>query len=342
MIITYITLAVGLIVLVKGADSLISAASKVAEIFRIPSFIIGVLVVAIGTSAPEAAISVFSGIQGNNLLTLGDVVGSSIINIALVLGLTALIFTVQANSQVLRRGLLLSVGIQLLLLVMLLTSHALTRIEAVVLLLGMVGFCVYLISEMAQISRKEKPDSVFEQELFEYIEDEEVMAGIADEEKRGGAKNGRFMQKQVIFLLLGLTGLILGAELVVSSAVEIANEMGWSEEFIGFTVIAFGTSLPELVTCIVAVSKRKDSLALGNIVGSNIFNVLFVLGISGLINPIVIPNTEVYFDILVMIGASALLIAISFLKGKLTKRAGFLFIAYYSLYFAYKLSGLSG
>ncbi|MGD9475744.1 MAG: calcium/sodium antiporter [Eubacteriaceae bacterium] len=340
MVITYITLAIGLIILVKGADSLISAASRIAEVLKMPSFIIGVLVVAIGTSAPEAAISIFSGIQGNNLLTLGDVVGSSIINIALILGLTALIFPIKADSQVFKRGLALSIAIQVLLLLMIITSNTLSRIEAIILLLGMIAFCGYLISKMSQISRKEKPDTIFEKELFEYIEDEEVLSGAFDEKHQRTLKKNHFMQKQLIFLILGLAGMVIGAELVVRSAVDIAVGMGWSEEFIGFTVIAFGTSLPELVTCIVAVSKKKYSLALGNIIGSNIFNVLFVLGISGLLNPIVIPGREVFYDILVMIGASVLLLGLTLYYGRLSKRAGFLFIGYYSLYFAFKLSGL--
>ena len=179
--ITYLTLAVGLLVLVKGADIMISAASKIAKLLKIPAFIVGLFIVAMGTSAPEAAIGIFSGIQGNNLLTLGDVVGSSIVNITVILGLTALIFPIKVDSQVPRRELLLSILIQIVFAIMIFTSYTLSRLEAAILLAGMFLFVGYITSKTKQAARREEPDTPFEDDVFEYIEDQDVLAATAAE-----------------------------------------------------------------------------------------------------------------------------------------------------------------
>ncbi|MEL7655962.1 MAG: calcium/sodium antiporter [Bacillota bacterium] len=342
---TYLLLAVGLLVLVKGADIMISAASKIAKILKVPAFIVGLFIVAIGTSAPEAAIGVFSGIQGANLLTLGDVVGSSIVNITVILGLTALIFPIPVDSQVPRRELLLSILIQIVLTIMIFTSYTLSRLESVILLIGMFLFVSYITSKSVQLSKREKPDTRFEEAVFEYLEDQEVLADASDDasdEETTSTKEEKseFMPKQAALFLIGLVGLVMGANLAVDSAVQIAHSLGWSEEFIGLTVVAFGTSLPELVACLIAAIKKEEDIALGNIIGSNIFNILFVLGVSGVLHPITAAGPDIFYDLLIMIGASVLLMVPAYFYGRLSKRTGFVFISYYIIFLAIKLSAL--
>lgn len=346
MIINYLILALGLLVLIKGADTMINSASRIAAILKVPSFVIGLFIVALGTSAPEAAIGILSGLQGNNTLSLGDVVGSSIVNIAVILGLTAMIFPIPVDSQVPKRVLPLSLFTQILLVIMMFTSYILSRLEASILLAGACLFVGYLTFEVKKMSEKEKPDTAFEGEVFDYIEDEEVLAeALCDIPQEAivlpEEKGSESMKKQVPFFIIGLIGLVVGANFVVNSAVEIAHTLGWSEEFIGLTILAFGTSLPELVACLMAAIKKEEEIALGNIVGSNIFNILFVLGASGLLNPISLAGPAFFFDAFMMIGASVLLMVLIAVRGKIFKTAGFILLSYYVIYIAIKLSFLS-
>jgi len=363
LITIYLTLAAGLLVLVKGADIMISAASRIAKILKVPDFVVGLFIVAMGTSAPEAAIGIFSGIQGTNLLTLGDVMGSSIVNITVILGLTALIFPIEVDSRVPRRELLLSVLIQTVLAIMIVTSGTLSRPESAILLAGMFLFVGYITVKTKQASEREKPDTVFEDDVFEYLEDQEVLVETSEDvpeevrvaeevrvpeeirvaeevrvPEQAEEEKAESMKKQAVLFLLGLAGLVAGAVLAVNSAVKIAHSLGWSEEFIGLTVIAFGTSLPELVACLVAALKKKEDIAVGNIIGSNILNILFVLGVSGLLHPIRVAGPDIFFDMLAMIGASVLLMVSTYLYGKVSKRTGFVFISYYIIYMAIKVS----
>lgn len=333
MVTSYLMLAGGLLILVKGADVMVGAASKIAEILKVPPFIVGLFIVAMGTSAPEAAIGIFSGMQGTNLLTLGDVVGSSIVNITVILGLTALIFPIYVDSQVPRRELLLSILIQVILVVMIFTSGVLTRFESGMLLSGMLLFVGYIIFQTKNVSQNELPDTAFEDDVMEYIEDQEILTEPIQVKSES-------MPKQALLFILGLAGLVAGANFAVNSAVDIAHSLGWSEEFIGLTVVAFGTSLPELVACLIAALRKEEAIAVGNIIGSNIVNILFVLGVSGLLHPISVEGPDVFFDLSVMIGASILLLVPTYFYGKLSKRTGFIFISCYILYLAVKLSSL--
>ena len=330
---SYLILGIGLLLLVKGADILVGSASKIAKILKIQTFIIGLFIVAMGTSAPEAAIGVLSGIQGTNLITLGNVVGGNIINIAVVLAITAMVFPLKVDSLVPRREIPISIFIQISLIIMLFTNYMLSRLEAGLLLGGFAVFLGYIISKSKQLADKEKPDTPFEKEIFEYLEDQEVLSEDKTEEKRES------MLKLMLLLLLGLTGLIGGATLSVNSAVQIAHSLGLSEQFIGLTIVAFGTSLPELVTCLIAVFRREEGIAIGNIIGSNIFNVLFVLGLSALLHPISI-TPDVFFDVFSMVAVSVLLFIPTFFFGRISRMWGFVFLTAYMLYLAIKLNGL--
>lgn len=339
----YLMLGIGLLMLIKGADVMVGSASKIAKMFNVAPFIVGLFIVAMGTSAPEAAIGVFSGIKGTNLVTLGDVIGSSIVNITIVIGITAIVFPLKVDSQVPKRVMPLSIFIQAVMILMFFTGNLLSRVEAGILLAGMFLFTGYIVSKTKEVVDKEKPDSLYEEDVFEYIGDQDILCdsvtgdGTCETVKVDTEKDS--LTKLVVLLILGLAALVIGANVSVNSAVEIAQSIGLSEEFIGITIVAFGTSLPELVTCLIAAVKKEEDIAVGNIIGSNIFNVLFVLGLSGMIHPISVGN-EVFADMLFMVGASILLLVPTYFAGNISKKSGFVFFAYYVLFLAYKLSSL--
>ncbi len=345
MIISFLLLAFGLLILIKGADLMIGAASKIAYKLKIPAFIVGLLIVSIGTSSPELLIGIISGIRGANLLTLGDVVGSSVLNISVVLGLTAMILPITVNSRIPRRELLFSIFVQIALIIMVYTSYTLSEFESAVLLICAVLVIGYIIIKTKQVLKLKKPSTLLENELIEYIEEQEVLEKLADDNSKEkivqiGKKKTETLSKQIILFFLGLTGLIIGAHFAVNSAVEIAHLFGLSEEFIGLTIVAFGTSLPELVTCLMAVIKNEKDIAVGNIVGSNIMNILLVLGVSGLLHSITVTGCEIFFDMIVMVGASILLLVPTYFFGKISRITGFIFFSYYIIYLSIKLSGL--
>ncbi|MDD3349373.1 MAG: calcium/sodium antiporter [Eubacteriales bacterium] len=348
----YIMLGLGLVILVKGANVLVEAASKIAKLLKIPAFIIGLFIIAIGTSAPEAAIGIISGIEGKNLITLGDVIGSSIVNITIVIGVTALVFPLEVDSSIPRREIVISIFVQLCLIIMLMTSYSLSRVEAIILLAGMVLFLGYIFVKSKKAFEKEVPISEFESEVFEYVDNQEAVlleeiceentiAKGSDEKTDMLSISGKeeSLLKQVALFLIGLLCLIGGADLAVKGAVQIASILGLSETFIGITVVAFGTSLPELVTCLVAVYKKETDIAVGNIIGSNIFNILFVLGISALLHPITV-SADISFDLFVMLSASVLLFLPAFFYSRISRRTGFVFVTAYIVYLSIKLSSL--
>lgn len=306
----YFLLVVGLLILVKGADILVEGASRIAKILKVPAFIVGLFIVALGTSAPETAIGITTGIQDTNLLTLGTVIGSNIANIALIMGITAMAMPLTIDSLVAKREMPILIGVNVIFIIMLLTGNTLTRFEAIILLLGMFVFLGYVVSKTKDILRDEEPDTEFEEDIYEYIEDQKVLSKIKG---RGRKKD---LPKAIVMLIIGLLALIFGADLAVDNAVIIAIDIGLSQEFIGLTLIAFGTSLPELVTCLMAVYKKEDDIAVGNIIGSNILNILLVIGVSGLIRPIII-DLVIMYDVLVMFVLTVILMIPIFFKGRL-------------------------
>jgi cation:H+ antiporter len=341
--VNYFVLVLSLALLVKGVDILVRAASKMAKILGVPAFIVGLSIVAFGTSAPEAAIGFFSGLKGTNQISLGDVIGSSIANITLILGLTAIFFPLRVDPVISRREIPLSFLVQVALTGMIYTGIFLSRFESIILLAGFVLFIAYAGLKSKEIIGGQKPCDIAERELFDLLESEKVIAeeaadgkcepwtAVAVKEKEGMAR--------LIMFLVGLSALILGGNFVVSSGVAIAHSLGLSEEFIGLTVIAFGTSLPELVTCLVAAFRKEEGIAVGNIVGSNILNILFVLGLSGSLSPIV-ASPEIFTDMGMMLLATILLFVPSFFYQNISRLSGIIFVSSYVLFLVFKISGI--
>lgn len=325
---TFLLLVLGLVLLIKGADFLVDSASKLAALFGIPPFIIGLTIVAIGTSAPEATIGIFSAVKSANQITLGDAVGSSIVNILLVLGITMSILPLKVDRFVARREIPLSFIVQSILAVMIITGFVVTRIEGGLLF---AGFTLFITLLVLRSLRKAKKDG-----LTRLIEKECDLPGLTCEKDKKKTESVPWL---VFLFFVGLAGLVFGGNLVVDNAVAIAVSLGLSKEFIGLTVVALGTSLPELVTCVVAAVKKNEEIAIGNIIGSNIFNVLFVLGLSALINPIQ-AKPDILIDTAIMIVATVILFVPSFFRGRLSRMTGSLFILTYVAYITYKVSSL--
>ena len=333
---SYLFLGLSLIILVKSADVLVGAASKLAKRYNIPAFLIGLFIISIGTSAPEAAIGILSGIKGTNLITFGDVVGSSIVNILVVIGITAMIFPLKVDSSVPRREMIISILVQMIFIVMVYTFNILSRIESIVLLIGTFLFFIYVYKKSRGGVKPKDSEIDSKNEIYEYIE---VQEEIIYEKDMPSEKVSNSLLKLIILIIVGLAGLVGSANLAVTSAVEIAHNLGLSEVIIGLTIVAVGTSLPELVTCLIAVFKKEEDIAVGNIVGSNIFNILFVMGISGMIHPIEI-GSDVYLDMFIMLFASILLFIPAYFFGKISKISGFIYFAAYIIYLSYKITNL--
>jgi len=342
-----ITLIMGLIILIKSADVMVDAASKIAKILKVPGYIIGLLVVSTGTSMPETAIGIFAGIEKANLITLGNVIGANTYNITMVLGITALIFPLEVDSQVPRKQLSLYIGIEMALVFMLYSAGTLSRLESALMTIGMIVFIIYIVHKTKKLTENEAPETMLEGQIFEYIEKHEAIGDhLSEMPKPHYLLNEKGKRESTLklsfFLIMGLSGLILGANLTLRNAVIIAETIGWSQEVIGITVVSFGTCLPELTASLIAAMKKEEGIAVGNIVGSCIYNILFVLGISGMLHPIRINGTELFFDLSVMIGASVLLMIPTFLHGKISRITAAIYIVYYFLYLFIKLTHSGG
>lgn len=316
--IAVLLLIVGFVLLVKGADFFVDGASNISKYLKVPTLIIGLTVVAFGTSLPEAAVSVTSALQNVDDVSLGNVVGSNIFNLLLILGISALISPIFVDKQIVKRDLPYSIIAALLLIVAVYILHlegnpALVRLEGFILL---IFFSLYMFITIRNALKNQTLDT-----------------NIEKEEKNSKPTLSR--PKSIIFVLLGLIGIVLGGILVTDNARKIALTLGMSEWLVGLTIVSIGTSLPELVTSIVAAIKKENDIAVGNVVGSNIFNILFVLGISSLISPITF-TTEVLFDLIFLIIGSIIILGIAFFKkGKLNRFDGALLTLMYIGYFVY-------
>jgi len=341
---SYLLLVTGLLLLIKGVDWVVDTAAKFAQQWGVPAFIIGLTLVAMGTSAPEAAIGFLSGLKGANQVTLGDVIGSSIINITLIIGLTAAIFPLRVDSLVSRREIPLSFFIQLILTGLLFTGLVLSRGESLLLLTGMLVLVAYIGIKTYQTLEWIRPEDAEEKAVFDFLQNQEVISEAVILAGEVGpsvaAEEMNTPLRLALLFVLGLTAMIAGAQLVVDNSIVIAHALGLSEEFIGLTIVAFGTSLPELVTCLVGALRQKADIAVGNIIGSNIFNVLFVLGLSGTISPISTPP-EVFADLAAMLLATLLLLIPAWYKQNISRLSGFILMTYYFLYMAWKVWSLS-
>jgi len=312
---------IGFAMLYYGAEWLVKGSSSLARSLGVKPVVIGLTVVAFGTSAPELVVSLVSSIQGKSMIAVGNVVGSNICNIALILGVSAVCQPITCHSSVVKRDIPIMIGVSLYLLVLSLNS-TIGRLEGATLFGGIILYTFFNYYN----ARKESPGEA-RQEAILFEPGLEELGFI---ESRG---------KQILFIVVGICGVVLGAQLVVDSAVKIMTVLGVSEKFIGLTIVAFGTSLPELATSIIAAIKKEMDISIGNLVGSNVFNILSVVGLASLIRPIPIPggffHSGLLVDYLVMILVSALPWFMMRKSNTVTRKGGFILLACYVGYLGY-------
>lgn len=298
---TYILLMIGFIVLIKGADMFVESASGIAKKFKIPDIIIGMTIVAMGTSAPEFSVSLQSSIAGMNDISIANVVGSNIFNLLVVLGVSALFSKLKITKY---KDVLMTLATSILLISFALNG-CLSAIEGLILLSV---FIIYIIS---MIKNKKETDE----------------------------SNETFNKNMLLTIVLGIIGLgaiIYGGNLVVDSASKIATTLGMSENLIGLTIVAIGTSLPELVTSVVATKKGENDIAVGNVLGSNIFNMLLIIGASSVINPMNV-SLFAFIDMIFIIVTLIIFILLTYKKQEVNKYNGLIFIIIYISYIIYTI-----
>lgn len=317
MIASVFFLILGFLLLVKGADLFVDGASSIAKRLRIPSLIIGLTIVAFGTSAPELAVSVTAALKGSNDIALGNVVGSNVFNLLVVIGVSAMLCPLAVEKSMIKKDYPLSIGATLLLGLLVMDQFlgkkdamSLSRIDGIILLAGFALF-MYLTIREGLAKRKEHLQSQEEEITVKYSLPVSLLLSVA-----------------------GLLGIIFGGDMTVNSAKEIARAFGLSEALIGLTIVAIGTSLPELVTSVVASKKGESDIALGNAVGSNLFNILFILGVSSTILPMSVSPTYLY-DIGFLLVVSLLVFIPVAAKQKISRGTGAAMTGAYILYTIY-------
>ncbi|MBD8942029.1 MAG: calcium/sodium antiporter [Clostridiales bacterium] len=314
-LINLVLLVVGFVLLIKGADYFVEGASKIADKLGIPQLVIGLTIVAFGTSAPEAAISISSAIKGNTGIAIGNIIGSNIMNILLILGITSCITVLKVAKSTVYYEIPFVIFITTVLVVIGGTQGKLGFISGIILWALFILFFVYLI----KMAKSGKSDGI--------VEEGEAYDGKKDS-----------MIKLIFITLAGMAAIVIGSDLTVDGATEIAKILGISDRIIGLTIVAFGTSLPELITSVTAGIKGKADIAIGNIVGSNIFNILFILGTTSLIKSVPY-STNFVIDGIVAIAAAVLLFLGVVRKKQLGRMAGIIMLIAYAGYFAYLIVG---
>ncbi|KUE80505.1 calcium/sodium antiporter [Aeromonas schubertii] len=311
---TLLWMTLGLVCLVLGAEALVRGASRLATLVGISPLVVGLTVVAFGTSAPELAVSIQSALDGQAGIAVGNVVGSNIFNVLFILGISALIVPLVVSQQLVRLDVPLMIGASLLVL-LLGWDGRLSPLEGALLFAGIVAYTLFLVVQ----SRKES--KAVEQEY-----EQEFGAREANTPLTWG--------RNLAFIVTGLALLIMGSRLLVEGAIEIAHYFGVSDLVIGLTIVAAGTSLPEVVTSIVAALRGERDIAVGNVVGSNIFNILCVLGLTSMVAPggLEVSETALSFDIPVMIAVALACLPIFFTGYTIARWEGALFLAFYVAY----------
>ena len=314
---TFILLILGFILLVVGAELLVRGASRLAVIVRISPLVIGLTVVAFGTSSPELAVSLKAAFANSSDISLGNVVGSNIFNILFVLGISSLFLPLFVSQQLVRLDVPLMIIASVLVLILGLDGN-IGRVDGLLLFTGIIAYIVFLIKK----SRKEKT---------------EIVKEYTQEYGNAIIKPKRRIPMFIGFIVAGLVLLVLGSHLLVDNSVIIARYFNVSELLIGLTIIAVGTSLPELATSVIATIKGERDIAVGNVIGSNIFNLLAILGLAGLLSPngINVTDTALRFDLPFMIAVSVACLPIFFTGYIISRWEGGLFLAYYFVYIIY-------
>ena len=305
MVIQLLLLALGFFMLVKGADWFVDGSSGIADKLGVPQLVIGLTIVAMGTSAPEAAVSITAALKGSAEITIGNIVGSNILNILIILGITSAIVSVAVAKSTIRYEIPWMLFITAVLLALGYTGNQVSFMEGVILWVLFLMYLGYLF----------------------------VMA-MRDKQEVVETEEAKPFWKLVLLSIVGLVLIVLGSDVTVDAATAIAKAAGLSERFIGLTIVALGTSLPELFTSVSAAIKGKADIAIGNIVGSNIFNILFVLGIAATISPITFIMENV-IDIVILVVMSVLVWAFAWTKKKLDRFEGIVMLALYAVYLVY-------
>lgn len=320
-VVIYIALiALGMFALIKGADLFVGGASNIAKLLKVPALIIGLTIVSIGTSLPELAVSVAGAIAGSADISIGNIVGSNIFNVLVVLGSSLVFVSILVDKGMLKRDLPVLIICGILLLVFALfgggeSGYVLSRIECGILF---ALFVVYLTVCIIQAKKDAK--------------NQEVEASVEEKEENKQEKPKVWLS--ILLLLGGLACIVIGGDITVIGAKNIALKLGMSEMLVGLTIVAIGTSLPELVTSIVAAKKGENDIALGNVVGSCIFNILLILGVAGVITPLAV-DAKAIIDIIVMLAIFVCFTIFALFRKKLPKYLGWIMLALYIAYFVY-------
>ena len=302
-----ILLILGFVFLIKGSDFFVDGASSIASILKIPTLIVGLTIVAFGTSAPEAAVSITSSLTGSNALAVSNVIGSNLFNILLIIGLCALLNELEIDQNVVSKDLPFLVIITAILSAFIIIGWNINRIEGIILLLIVVGYIAYLVYS----AKKTKEAEIVEKPKLS-------------------------LPKSIIYILVGIAGIVIGGDFVVDGASYIAITFGMSETLVGLTIVAIGTSLPELVTSLTALKKGETQLVIGNVIGSNTFNILFVLGSSSAISPITL-NPNMLIDVLLMLFVTILCYIFGKTQTKYDKKEGLILVLIFVCYMAFAI-----
>ncbi len=316
IVLNIVLLLVGFVLLIKGADFFVDGAASLARKLKIPSLVVGLTIVALGTSSPELAVSISASLSGANSMAVSNVVGSNIFNLLVVIGMCALIAPVGVTKDILKRDFPVAIGVMAVFVAMLFiggTTGSLSRIEAGILILLLVGYMTWTVVS----ALKERKNAAEEQQGKPFV-----------------------WWKCALFIIGGVAAIIFGGDMVVNNASALGAAIGMSETLIGLTICAVGTSLPELVTSIAASKRGETDMAMGNVVGSNIFNVICILGISGVISPITINAaalTNTLIDCGVVVVISVLTYIFCLTSKKVTRVEGGVLVAMYVAYMAYAI-----
>ena len=299
----YLMLIIGFVLLIKGADFFVDGASSVAGILKVPSVIVGLTIVSIGTSCPEAAVSITAGMSGNADISLGNVLGSNLFNLLMVIGVCAMIKPVPSPKDILRRDMFWNIAVSVLMLVFMI-GLKISRLEGIILLVG-IALYIFILIRSAKNNK---------------TEDEELKILP--------------IWLSLIYIVGGVAAIIFGGDLVVDNASKIAVEFGMSKTLVGLTIVAIGTSLPELVTSIVAAKKGNSGIAIGNAVGSSIFNILFILGIASTLSPIAV-DKDLLVDAAILIAVSVITFVFARTGERTARGEGTIMVLIYIAYTAY-------
>ena len=302
----YVLLVVGFVLLIKGADFFVDGSASVAKKFHVPTMIIGMTIVAMGTSAPECAVSIAASVKGSNTMAISNVVGSNIFNLMVVCGACAVFAPLAVKASTLKREFPMSILAAVMLLGMGYLGMSIGRADGLILLVVFAAFLLWMVLE-AKKARKNAGD-----------EEIETLKGW----------------QCFVYIVGGIIAIVVGGDFVVDSASAIAEDFGLSQTLIGLTIVAFGTSLPELVTSLVAAKKGETDMALGNVIGSNLFNILLVLGVAGVVSPMAVLMENLIDDI-ILIGMSVLVWLFAWQKKQINRIQGVLMLAIYAAYVVY-------